>query len=256
MGSRYIPLGPFTYTAPGDLGSHRDPMLCNELLLRDKPGQPKSRGFYLPGKGFTFGQPNEKREYTAADALRGWTGCFKVSPIKAKAELGRDFIALNRAAVSAGLASPREYYDYRTIHDIRLKPPPDRLTHTTKFPANMVFGKPPRPSTPIFDLLEHRYQDKWIGQRFHVMKAKREKHAKKKTQMMHYDTRASLLRTYQNPVDPAPLWQLPRFANNAKPHLQTFRTYKDKEGSWENHELDHVCRQGTKGQGVYEPSKN
>ena len=31
-----------------------------------------------------------------------------------------------------------------------------------------------------------------------------------------YETRASLLRVHQVPVDPAPLWQMPKFARNVR----------------------------------------
>ena len=31
-----------------------------------------------------------------------------------------------------------------------------------------------------------------------------------------YETRASLLRVHQVPVDPAPLWQMPKFTRNVR----------------------------------------
>ena len=34
-----------------------------------------------------------------------------------------------------------------------------------------------------------------------------------------YDTRAALLRTYQNPVDEKPLWQMPRFTKSVSAFL-------------------------------------
>ena len=34
-----------------------------------------------------------------------------------------------------------------------------------------------------------------------------------------YDTRAALLRTYQNPVDEKPLWQMPRFTKSVSSFL-------------------------------------
>ncbi|XP_076436208.1 cilia- and flagella-associated protein 77-like [Babylonia areolata] len=256
MSSRYVPLGPFTNTATGDLGEKRDTMLVNQLLLRDKVGQHFERGICLPGKGHNYGLPNEVRFYTAVDALRAWPDTRKTTKDKPdkKKRLGRNFMALNRAAVSAGMVTAPENYDYRTTHDIRLKHAPDILHQTTKFPPGMAFGLPPRPSTPMFDLLEHKYQDKWIEKMYIARKADEAKHSRKK--VSNYETRTNLLRTYQNPVDPVPLWQMPRFASNAKPHLQTFRSSRDRENAKTHFELDSVSRKGVFGQGVYEKAQN
>ncbi|KAK7466006.1 hypothetical protein BaRGS_00030875 [Batillaria attramentaria] len=259
MATTGISSGPFTYTAPGDLGLHRETMLSNELLLRDKLGHPRTRGFYLPGQGFTYGRPNEKRDFTAADALRGWGGGLSSLPINKKDKLpGRDFKAINRAAVSAGLMTAQEHYDYRCTHDIRCKPAAQEKTkgRTRRLPPSMVFGLPTRPSTPIYDLLEHKYQDKWIQQRYSQEQAQRKAEQQKKNALLLYNTRATLLRTYQNPVDDKPLWQMPRFTKSAKPHLQTFRTTKEKEDAFKNFDMDKVSRKGVFGTGVYEAAKN
>ncbi|KAK7094451.1 cilia- and flagella-associated protein 77-like isoform X1 [Littorina saxatilis] len=258
MATASVPLGPFTYTAPGDLGLQRDTMLINELLLRDKCGQPKTRGFYLPGKAFTYGRPNDKRDYTAADALRGWGGGSSSLPFdRPKKQPERDFMALNRSAVSAGLVTSKESFDYRATHDIRKKPPTtEQKTGTRRLPPSMVFGLPTRPCTPIYDLLEHKFQDKWISQRRNQELAKRREEKQKKNQLLLYDTRATLLRTFQNPVDNKPLWQLPRFTKSAKPHLQTFRTNQAKDDAFRNFDLDRIGRKGVLGQGVYEAAQN
>lgn len=241
-------------------------MLCNELLLRNRVGQPKTRGFYLPGKAFTYGRPNDKRDYTAADALRGWGGGSTSLPLtNPKTITGRDFMALNKVTVSAGLVTAKENYDFRATHDIRRKPPAEeRRAVNRRLPPSMVFGVPTRPCTPIYDILEHKFQDKWIAQKRNqeLERRKTEKQARfssaptKKSHLFLYDTRASLLRAYQNPVDDQPLWQMPRFANSARPHLATFRTCKEREDAFSAYELDRVSRKGLMGQGVYESAKN
>ncbi|XP_076455137.1 cilia- and flagella-associated protein 77-like isoform X2 [Babylonia areolata] len=260
MATAAAPSGPFTYTAPGDLGVHRETMLSNELLLRDKVGQPKTRGFYLPGRGFTYGRPNDRRDLTAADALRGWGGGSSSLPFdRPQKQPDRDFMALNRSAVSAGLVTAKENFDFRATHDIRRKPSATetgKKSRTRRLPPSMVFGLPTRPSTPIYDLLEHKFQDKWISQQRSQEFEKRQKETQQKNQMKVYDTRATLLRTFQNPVDDKSLWQLPRFTKSAKPHLQTFRSSKAKEDAFKNFELDRVSRKGVLGQGVYESAKN
>ena len=36
---------------------------------------------------------------------------------------------------------------------------------TRRIPPDMTFGISTRPSTPVFELLEHKYQDKWLTAR-------------------------------------------------------------------------------------------
>ncbi|XP_005100720.1 cilia- and flagella-associated protein 77 isoform X2 [Aplysia californica] len=255
--------GPFDFTATNVLGDQRNTMLYNELHLRDKVGSVKTRGFELPGKHFTYGLPNDRRDYTAAHALRGWTGTYlpKGGATKSKSATERDFMSLNRASIAAGLVKAPENSDYRATHDIRRLPFDQKemagKMRSRRLPPTMVFGIPSRPSTPIFDLLEHKYQDKWIKDRQHQLSAQRsaEIKASRGTGII-YETRASLLRTYQNPVEPAPLWQLPRFTKSAKPHIQTFRTNRAKSDAFGNLETDKIARQGDFGTGIYEPAKN
>jgi len=253
----------FNYTATGRLGDQRGTMLVNELHLRDQVGQVKARGFELPSRQFTYGLPNDRRDWTAANALRGWTGTHlpKGGATKARSATERDFMGLNRQAIKAGLVRAPENSDYRATHDIR-RVPFDQKEMTGKMrsrrlPPTMVFGVPSRPSTPIFDLLEHKYQDKWIKERSQQLNAKRSAEIKAcKGSGIIYETRASLLRTFQNPVEPAPLWQMPRFTKSAKPNIQTFRTNEAISGAFKNFESDKIGRQGDFGTGIYEPAQN
>lgn len=255
--------GPYDYTATGILGDQRNSMLVNELHLRDQVGNVKTRGFDLPSRGFAYGLPHDRRDWTAANALRGWTGThlIKGGATKSNSATERDFMNLNKAAIAAGLVRAPENSDYRATHDIRRLPFDKKemsaKMRTRRLPPTMVFGIPSRPSTPIFDLLEHKYQDKWIKDKAHQVNSKRSADVKgSRGTGMIYETRASLLRTYQNPVEPAPLWQLPRFTKSAKPHLQTFRTNRAKDSAFKNLETDQICRQGDFGTGIYEPAQN
>lgn len=259
----------YDYTATGPLGDQRGSMLINELHLRDQVGQVKARGFELPSRQFTYGLPNDRRDWTAANALRGWTGTHlpKGGATKARSATERDFMGLNRQAIKAGLVRAPENSDYRATHDIRRVPFDQKemagKMRSRRLPPTMVFGVPSRPSTPIFDLLEHKYQDKWIKERANQLNAKRSAEIKAcyskkacKGSGIIYETRASLLRTYQNPVEPAALWQMPRFTKSAKPSIQSFRTNNAKSGAFKNFESDQIGRQGDFGTGIYEPAQN
>ncbi|XP_053380116.1 cilia- and flagella-associated protein 77-like [Mercenaria mercenaria] len=222
---------PYAFTAAGELGINRETMLQNELLLRTELGKPKRRGVIVPA-GLTYGRPNALRDGGSTEALHGWPTLSSTTlPFKQKEKTAqRDFMALNRAAVSAD-----------------------------------------KPSTPIFDLLEHKYQDKWLQERRKLELAKRQEESKmgrsthsagilgslqKRSPGQVYETRASLLRTYQNPVDADPLWQMPRFTKEAKPSLQTFRSAQARRSAYDNFDSDKISRKGNFGHGTYESAKN
>jgi hypothetical protein len=62
---------------------------------------------------------------------------------------GRDFVALNKAAVSNGLTSAQQIYEFRATHDIRKKQGTASGTGQThvplrRLPPSMVYGKPSR----------------------------------------------------------------------------------------------------------------
>ncbi|XP_048774677.2 cilia- and flagella-associated protein 77-like isoform X3 [Ostrea edulis] len=262
---------PFNLTAAGELGSHRETMLDNELLLRTELGRPKRRGYGSPGEGYIFGRPNDARHGGADDALHGWPRNLSTTTLpfaKKDKNASRDFMALNKAAVQNGLVTAGENYEFRATHDVRRKTAGSENTRlrTRRIPPTMVFGISTRPSTPIFDLLEHKYQDKWLQQRRQQELAKRKEETQKRKHLWDmkqkrnpskvYETRASLLRTYQNPVEDAPLWQMPKFKSSAKPSLETFRSPQAREIAFRNFESDQISRKGKLGHGTYEPAVN
>lgn len=265
---------PFAFTAAGELGENRETMLQNELLLRTELGKPKRRGILFPA-GMTYGRPNAGRDGGSSEALHGWPTLSSTTlPFKRKEKKAqRDFMALNRAAVSAGLVTANAQYEFRATHDVRRKTQSEdsQRNRTRRLPPSMVYGISTRPSTPIFDLLEHKYQDKWLQERRKLELAKRQEENKmgrsthsagilsslqKRSPGQVYETRASLLRTYQNPVDADPLWQMPRFTKEARPSLQTFRSAQARKYAYEHFESDKISRKGNLGHGTYESAKN
>lgn len=72
-----------------------------------------------------------------------------------KSRTRRDFEALNKGAISAGLVNEKGQYAYRATHDAR-RPIDDDVTANrkpgkSKIP-DMTFGMPVRPSTPIYEV--------------------------------------------------------------------------------------------------------
>lgn len=252
---------PYEHTATGILGNKRDTMLHNELILRGELGKPMTRGYTsYPGETVRYGRPNISIDGGASEALRGWsTGIYFPQGGKDGGAAERDFMALNRAAVLAGLTTASEQYQYRATHDIRrsLNKEEGNKSKTRRLPATMVYGVSTRPSTPIHDLLEHRYQDKWLQEhRTSNLSASQSAIANKLGTGKFYHTRASLLRNYQVPVQEPALWQMPKFTKNALPHLETFRSAPARVAALKHYQSDCISRRGVQGHGIYEQAKN
>ena len=84
-------------------------------------------------------------------------------------KLVRDFIELNKRALKAGCVTTKQNDQFRSMNDIRRKVLIDNSAsqgsikqNQMQFPADMVFGVPHRPSTPIHDVLEHKYLRDWL----------------------------------------------------------------------------------------------
>ncbi|KAG9354503.1 hypothetical protein JZ751_001213 [Albula glossodonta] len=167
----------------------------------------------------------------------------------------KDFVALNREGVKSGLVTAKEHYQYRATHDIRRQIPAkdgSKFALTPKIP-DITFGAPtgqgqekggectirdkimapvglvwpctrsinrwfpvPSPSTPISDLLEHRYYQRWLEDQ------------QTKDRVM--------LEQRQKRIGPA---------------LNTFRDPEARKKAFSAHYSDSVARRGHLGQGTY-----
>lgn len=147
----------------------------------------------------------------------------------AASEAAKDFLALNKRSVQSGLTTACEQMQFRKTHDIRRHENPPREKKVPPAPPDITFGISTRPSTPVFELLAHRYQEEWLDETRKLEK-KRKDELKGKVHCMWtwsclirlacytqklngkvYETRASLLRRYSEPVECAPLWKMSKF---------------------------------------------
>ncbi|KAM3911350.1 cilia- and flagella-associated protein 77 [Leptodactylus fuscus] len=230
------------------VGVVRESMNNNQLLQKAELGQTRRRCYSLPGPDFTYGQSSFLREGGVAEAIGHWQS------VEARAhqrKLESNFVALNREAVKSGLVTAAEHQAFRNTHKIwrpvnegRLKP------RSLRLPQDMTYGISTRPSTPIYDLIEHKYQRLWLEQQFAASEALRVMSKEKIRLQKVQDTRTSVLRRYQPPTDPAPLWKLPRF-EKVPPHLDTFPSEKARQRAISAHQSDAIARQGLHGQGIY-----
>nr|CAB3230275.1 cilia- and flagella-associated protein 77-like [Phallusia mammillata] len=238
------------------LGIYRDSMNENPLLMKSELGMPLKRCFTLPNEGFIYGRPNVTLDGGAAEAMI----TREPIPIHRRREkpLQRDFVALNKGAVSSGLVSAKEHSQYRATNDVRRRVTEEdkKKILTKRIPPDMTFGISTRPSTPVFDLLEHKYQDRWLATRRESELARRARTVQqKKIDGRIYETRASLLRKYQPLVEDPPLWQMPRFSQGAA-HLETFRSPEKRIKAFKHHQTDATSRTGVFGHGIYEAAKS
>lgn len=246
--------GPFEYTATGVLGEQRNTMLANELHLRDELGRSKTRGYvYYPGPSFLYGRANPPRDIGVAETMRWNDSVPAVTATKGLSFAGRgtkdlsnaprDFMRLNRASVDVGLTTSRQQSDFRATNDFRCQPK-SRNTRANGFtqrrpPADMVYGRPTRPSTPIHQLIEHRYQDEWVEHQ-HAIQLSRAKKAQvqKLPPGAYRENHTSQLRnclSSTQPSEPRPLWQISRFSKSAQGQLDTFRSPEDRQRAWKQY---------------------
>uniref|UniRef100_U3KNV0 Cilia and flagella associated protein 77 n=1 Tax=Oryctolagus cuniculus TaxID=9986 RepID=U3KNV0_RABIT len=167
-------------------------------------------------------------------------------------ELTRNYVAMNRGAVKAGLVTARENFLYRQLNDIRISDQDDRRLkkEPPSLPPNMTFGIRARPSTPFFDLLQHRYQQLWVQEQKATQKAIKLEKKQKVILGKLYETRSCQLRKYKPPVQLDALWHMPLF-QKVGPRLDTFPTEADRQRALTAHREECAVRQGTLRMGNY-----
>lgn len=231
----------------------------NPLLLKAEIGKPLKRGFTLPSDKFIYGKTSQGKNFGAADTF-SWRTKLKPLSYKERKPPTRDFISMNKAATQSGLVTAQEHFQYRATHDAaEFEPPLSNSSIPTRYtlPAT-VYGVSTKPSTPVFDLLEHKYQDTWLEEtrQSELLQRKKENERNKSENKGYSETRASRLRRYSPPVDSGPLWQMSKFQRNALPALETFRSENARGRAFRHHSSDCTARTGVFGHGTYEGAKS
>ncbi|XP_064227799.1 cilia- and flagella-associated protein 77 isoform X1 [Aotus nancymaae] len=213
-------------------------------------GKPRERSCSLPGINFNYGLYIRGLDGGVPEAIGRWN-VFKQQPT-CPHELTRNYIAMNRGAVKAGLVTARENFLYRQLNDIRIGDEDDRRLkkEPPSLPPNMTFGIRARPSTPFFDLLQHRYLQLWVQEQKAAQKAIKLEKKQKVILGKLYETRSSQLRKYKPPVKLDTLWHMPHFQKVGR-HLDTFPTEADRQRALKAHREECAVRQGTLRMGNY-----
>ncbi|KAB0379657.1 hypothetical protein FD755_007441, partial [Muntiacus reevesi] len=103
-------------------------------------GKPRERSCSLPGINFNYGLYIRGLDGGVPEAIGHWN-VYKQQPT-CPHELTRNYIAMNRGAVKAGLVTARENLHYRQLNDIRISDQDDRRLkkEPPSLPPNMTFG--------------------------------------------------------------------------------------------------------------------
>lgn len=190
----------FEYTATGILGDKRQKMLNNELHLRSQLARTKRRGYSA--------YPGETYRYGL--------------PYPDKDYGVPESLVWNDGGAHSTTKSNLKNKRQRS------------------FSSDVVFGIPPRPSTPIGEVIEFKYQNDWIENERRIRNAKLQEYQAKKMPPGYYrDNRTSCLRYEKTKLmttetDDGPLWQLPQFSN-AKSQLDTFQSESQRERAFKNY---------------------
>jgi len=250
------------------LGSYRDTMNQNPLLRKAELGKPMQRGFALPGNEFIYGRPNHCIDGGAQEAMQYMVLQEKRKIQKAQDRTkkaiseSKDFIKLNKIAVKSGLVtsseqrSAMETLARQCVKNNEIAKINPQKVASRRCPPDLTFGIPTRPSTPVFELLEHRYQTKWLQQQDKKQKQTEECENKGKKDI--YETQYNAIRRYhdkhlereQQTSNPKQQWQMTKFKKK-KAHLNTFRSETTKNNSFAAHEANRHTRIGMIGHGNY-----
>ncbi|XP_069729366.1 cilia- and flagella-associated protein 77 [Phaenicophaeus curvirostris] len=199
------------------LGVARDSMLRNPLILKAELGKPRRNCYTLPGFDFAYGMCIQRRDGGVPEAIGHWD-TVKPRTITSVQDKPRDFITMNRAATKAGYTTAREFNLFYKTKNIRRKDEYDHFKSPPKLPEDFTYGMRPRPSTPLYDLLQHKYKELWMEQQRALTAALR---IQKKKKERAPDTRTTWLRKHPPPAKEESFWHLPHF-EKVGPHLSTF----------------------------------
>jgi len=244
---------PYEFTKTGLIGEQRDTMLSNALQILPQLGKPVRRGHKLPPQNFTYGITIPRRDGGVAEAMYHGSALDKNGSSNPDFEYVRDYSALNKAALEAGMITAKDQSRFRTVHDIKKKVFIRDVSQkkAVRFPDDMIFGIPCRPSTPISEVIEHRFLDKWIeSMREKELQTKKNREDAANAFKVSYHTKASLLRQAKIPVEPKPLWHLSKFAHGEN-QVDSFRNERERRQAHSATTYDSIARQGTFHTGIY-----
>lgn len=134
----------------------------NPLLVRDDVGKAKASCYDLPDDRFAYGRPGNHDSEGAREVSMHWVS-HRPSPTPESS--APDFVWFNKRAASARVTTARDLAFYRKEHE-SLTPRygvNERGAAPRVIPSDVMsgftYGKKVRPSTPIDDVMSHRFAE-------------------------------------------------------------------------------------------------
>lgn len=134
----------------------------NPLLVRDDVGKAKASCYDLPVGPFAYGRPGNHDSEGAREVSMQWVN-HRPSPTPEST--APDFVWFNKRAASARVTTARDLAFYRKENDsVTPRYGPDaRKTVSKIIPSDVIngftYGKKVRPSTPIDEVMSHRFAE-------------------------------------------------------------------------------------------------
>lgn len=239
-------------TKTGLIGSKRDTMLKSELQYLPQLGKSRARGHQLPPTSFTYGVANKKLDGGVPEALATWANSAKDSRTREERyQIVRDYVTINKEAARNGCTTTKQNDQFRILNDITRKVKiggsnEGESIHKkpVNFPSDHTFGVANRPTTPLAEVLEHKYLKDWLVE--HERNECKKNEAKAEASKVisgAYHTKSSWLKNAKIPVEERPLWKMQRF-RTVDACVDTFRTHPARARALSAHGLDGIPRKG------------
>lgn len=134
----------------------------NPLLVRDDVGKAKASCYDLPDGRFAFGRPGNHDSEGAREVSMFWVSHKPSQPPECTAP---DFVWFNKRAASARVTTAKDLAFYRKEND-NLTPRygiSGKVGASRIIPSDVIngfaYGKKVRPSTPIDEVMSHRFAE-------------------------------------------------------------------------------------------------
>lgn len=135
----------------------------NPLLVRDDVGKAKASCYDLPSERFAYGRPGNHDQEGAREVSMHWVSH---TPSPTPESTAPDFVKFNKRAATARVTTARDLAFYRKENESytpRYGRGSARGAGPKVIPSDVMsgfaYGKKVRPSTPIDDVMSHRFAE-------------------------------------------------------------------------------------------------
>jgi len=233
------------------IGVWRKSMKDNILLQRPRLGRTMERRYTMP-LDMTYGYPNYTRDGGTAEAMKYGPLNERIKSASSELSLEKDFIKLNRVGIKKGVTSARDQKQFRAITDYRVAPPAREIKNRLQPPPNITFGIPSRPRSPMYDVVEHKFQRNWLLERKKLDELRAQQQSGEKKVRQTVQLNVTTQKRYDKVrcrIQPGPLWHMPRF-ESSEAVVQSFRTDLERERSFRQFRSEQAGQMGVSQRGI------